>query len=495
MELKTKDYRHFTAGNYEFTEANKALPGDLVELIDGRCLPVKRNKHVLVGTLELNSKTKYGINAKGYPIYLFLPVLRNYPPFIVGSSHKDTSKNVMALINFDSWTDVLPRGSLVRIIGPCDSLAVQEEALMLTYNPYKMPKNIEIELETNTFIGRPPCPENTFNIDPEGCVDIDDVISLTNNELWITIADVDERVSSGSHADNYAALQGQTVYKNGKAIQPMLPYELSENRCSLQPGVLRPGISLVLTFDPLTNVIYRMEWKTTCVFNKKAYDYDTFKEIGKRDGINIEVLQILAEGILGEKTDDPHKWIEAFMLKYNLEAARILRINEEGILRKHSGVDEEKWKTYIALNKDLGFLASSAALYCKGNDPNPIHVGIGSVYCHASSPIRRYADLVNQRIIKDAITGCGIYTIPDIEWLNKRQKDIKRYERDSFFLQNLGKGKIHAIVLGKKIWVEEWKRLVSWKNDLEPGTRVTLDYFVNPNVRHWKERIVYRQVV
>jgi len=213
MELKTKDYRHFSAGGHTFTEANKSFPGDIVEIVDDKCVLVERKKHVLIGTLELNSKTKYGITAKGYPIYLFLPVHRNYPPFIVGSSHKDCSQNVMAVINFDSWTDNLPRGSLVRIIGPCSSLAVQEEALMLTYNPYKMPKNLEIELERTDFIERCHTPENTFNIDPEGCVDIDDVISLTDNQLWITIADVDERVSPGSSVDNYAALQGQTVYK------------------------------------------------------------------------------------------------------------------------------------------------------------------------------------------------------------------------------------------------------------------------------------------
>ena len=495
MELKTKDYKHFTAGEYVFIDACKALPGDLVDIIDGKCLLIKRIKHEIVGTLELNSKTKYGITAKGYPIYLFLPAHRHYPPFIVGSSHKDCSQNVMAVINFDSWTDNLPRGSLVRIIGPCSSLAVHEEALMIAYNPYKMPKNLEIELETTDFINRSPCPENTFNIDPEGCVDIDDVISLTDSQLWITIADVDERVSPGSPADIYAALQGQTVYKNGKAIQPMLPYELSENRCSLQPGVLRPGVSLILSFNPLNYTIQSMEWRMTCVFNKKAYDYDTFKVEGEKDGINLRGLQILAEGILGEKTDDPHRWIEAFMLKYNLEAARILCEIEEGILRKHSGVDHSKWTSYVALNKDLGFLASHAAVYCNVYDPDPKHVGIGHIYCHASSPIRRYADLVNQRIIKEAISGCERYINPNIEWLNKRQKDIKRYERDSFFLQNLGKGQIHAVVLGKKIWVEEWKRLVSWKNDLEPGSRITLDYFVNPNVRHWKERIVYRQVV
>ena len=76
MELQTKDYKHFkleiisnissigsVIDGKEFDGAflaNKSLPGDIV-VWDNKCKIIKRNKHVLVGTLELNSKTKYGL--------------------------------------------------------------------------------------------------------------------------------------------------------------------------------------------------------------------------------------------------------------------------------------------------------------------------------------------------------------------------------------------------------------------------------------------------
>ena len=501
MELKTKDYCRFSIGDFTFNGAkfaNKALPGDIVEW-DGNCNLIKRNKHLLiVGTLELNSKTKYGMTKRGYPMYLFVPFDRSYPQFIVGSSHKDCSKNCIGIINFESWDeDVLPRGTLVRIVGQCGDSSAEEEAILLTYHPYKMSKTLDmaIELEKNDFIYRNHCPEQTFNIDPVGCMDIDDVLSIVGNEIWITIADVAERVSCGSAIDIFAAKQGQTVYCEGKAILPMLPYELSELRCSLCPGELKPGVTLKLICDNYG--IVKVLWDLTCVKNKKSYDYDTFIEKGTADGINIQFIQRIAESILREKTNDPHKWIEAFMLKYNTEAAELLSIKERGILRKHSGPDKEKWEKYASWDKDMIVLANSAAKYCSVDDPSPNHVGIGSVYCHASSPIRRYADLFNQRILKSIIrddSSISDVEYPvNIEWLNKRQQDSKRYERDYFFQKNLGVGELEGIVLSeKRVWIKTWKRICTWKNTLEPGSCISLKYFVNQNSRHWKDRIVFQ---
>jgi hypothetical protein len=180
------------------------------------------------------------------------------------------------------------------------------------------------------------------------------------------------------------------------------------------------------------------------------------------------------------------------MIYYNIHAAKILSYCNEGILRKHSGPNMEKWKKYLEWDKDLVGLASSAAEYCYINDPEPTHVSFGDIYCHASSPIRRYADLFNQRIIKSCIVNKSIIQDVDINWLNKRQKDCKRYERDNFFLQNLGSDYIHGIVLSeKKVWIKTWKRICTWKNDHPPGTKVNLTYFVNQNTRYWKDRIVF----
>jgi len=503
--LQTKDYVHFRVNDIEFTgfeKAGKALPGDTVKWNGSSCELIERKKkHVITGTVELASKTKYGITAKGYLMYLFVPFDKSYPSMVVGSSHKDCSRNYIGLAEFDSWERTLPRANLIRLLGPCGDFAVEAEAILLTYHPYKMPKMMELELETTDFMNREICPEQTFNIDPKGCMDIDDALSIRGNEIWITIADVAERVSQNSPVDMFASVQGQTVYRNGNVVLPMLPPHLSEIRCSLHPGEFKPGVSLVLTCTEHPFTIISTCWKLTAIRNLKSYDYDTFVEKARKDGINTIFIQSIAEHILGYSTDDPHKWVEAFMLKYNMETAKILRMIGQGILRKHSGAEEEKWKLYSQWG--LESLAMASAEYCNANDPSPKHMSLGQdVYCHATSPIRRYADLVNQRILKTYIDGSipAIQNV-NIDWINQRQKNGKRYERDIFFLENLGKGRLDATVIdvktGKmKLWIPSWKRIISWKTDskLIAGIQIKLDYFVNQNSRNWKERIVYRLV-
>jgi exoribonuclease R len=107
----------------------------------------------------------------------------------------------------------------------------------------------------------------------------------------------------------------------------------------------------------------------------------------------------------------------------------------------------------------LAVLANKSAQYCPANDPEPIHYGLkANIYCHASSPIRRYADLVNQRVLKAALIGQNLDVQPDVRWMNERQTDLKRYERDLFLLDQItanAVGKITALVLDVQPFVLE----------------------------------------
>ncbi len=534
--LHTKDYMDFTVVSHtgqplcEFMgakAAGKALPGDSVRWNSTKqcCELLSRTKHwPIVGILELTSKTKYGMSSRGVPMYLFTPSRKEYPMMVVGCSERNCSKNRLALVEFDYWNDAgLPRGNLRKLIGICGDQSAEQETILLTYNPFPTLKTIP-DPAPICWEGRVDTPPMTFNIDPEGCRDIDDVLSIVPpnesgiGELWITIADVAEVIPHNSVLDKAAQLQGLTAYENGQAVKPMLPHIYSEGHCSLLPGVERPGVSLILTVKQTDSIqMISKRWCLSRVRNSKQYSYNNIIYQGSHDGIPIPFLSRVASELLRRSTYDPHEWVEATMLEYNKEVGKLLRKAGTGILRKHSMPDLQQLAKYMMLGgKELAVLANQSATYCAADDPDPLHYGLSShAYCHCSSPIRRYADLFNQRVLKQIISNQPVFhELANLSWLNQRQTDLKRFERDLFLLSKLTCNQIHqiqALVLDVvpyecnglpmkkiKLWIPSWKRKYTWKTSTEisevigTGVEITLSYFANPSVRFWKQKMVFR---
>ena len=519
--LTTKDYKTFVVGEITFRDyklANRCLPGDDVTFDDTGCSLVKRaNYGYIVGTLELNSKYKYGHTAKGYPLYLFTPHNRSYPQLRVGSSEKDTSKNTICLVEFLDWNaaDHLPRGNLVKVLGHAGTFHVEAEALKWLYGCPSLKKEKDLTLGISNFLNRPLLEGITINIDPPGCRDIDDVITMKQIKegLWnfaITIADVAEWVSINSDLDLEARKKGQTLYQNGTAVLPMFPLALSEDEASLLPSKTRLGVSLLFQWNAEQETLSNVEWKETQIKNHMSHTYESILQT-RPFGFSVEGLKTLCSHLKGSETGDPHEWVEELMLFYNKQAARLLLPYREGLLRTHSGADKELLERWIRVNPTLEFLAYQAATYeLIDTTRAQVHIGLGSVpYCHASSPLRRYADLVNQRCIK-AILRKEIppYTELDLaQHLNQCQAQAKKHDRDYIFLRQLllynydtheQLGIVLSILEDKmkvKVYVVAWKRVVSVKyteSIYKPGDQVILEYYSDMKRVGWKDRMVFR---
>jgi ribonuclease R len=92
----------------------------------------------------------------------------------------------------------------------------------------------------------------TFTIDPVTARDYDDAISARREgdaiRAWVHIADVGAYVRPGSAIEREAYRRATSVYVPG-AVEPMLPPALSNDACSLVPGVDRLAVTAEMLLE------------------------------------------------------------------------------------------------------------------------------------------------------------------------------------------------------------------------------------------------------
>lgn len=490
------------------SQAHRCLPGDKVDVSSGYVELVDRGDHELVGVLHLTSKYMYGMTSRNVPLYLCEPLNKGYPCFRVACKEKDRSQNCLVAFGFESWDpgSELPRGSLRQVLGPVEDPAVEAKALAHLSCPYIAPKG-DPPPDFLMSPDRIQFTTGTFNIDPPGCKDIDDVLTLIPNEdgswtIAITIADVSETVCRGSKQYTIAQKIAATTYQDGIAVRPMFHSSLSENVCSLLPGTQRYGLSLVFQWAPEKGILQEPHFCESIVVNQESYTYES---IYSSKTVPLEILRLFASELAGKPTIDSHEWIEHCMLFYNTHAAKLLSTLGLGILRAHDEPLQEKSKLLASIDPSLKFLAYKSAVYAPVSD-SVRHYGLNlDVYCHASSPIRRFADLVNQYIIKAHLHSADLpYSKNELQLilneLNRRQKHIASAERDFAFLNAILQSEsstVEGIALWTEgqfqmYWIPSWQTTLRMpiKKECVPGERVNISYYSDRRKAKWKERII-----
>lgn len=238
----------------------------------------------------------------------------------------------------------------------------------------------------------------TFTIDPDDAKDFDDAISFRElasdrYEIGVHIADVTHYIKPGSSLDKEAYQRGTSVYLVDRTI-PMLPEVLSNDLCSLKPGVDRLTFSIIFELNKDGKIL--KEWVgKTIIHSKKRFNYgEAEKSLTDRTGLfhhELATINRLAKKIAKDRfkngaifldqeevkfeldknglpikvyslvRGDSHKLIEEFMLLANRRIAELMSKKKKGsrdnifLYRIHGLPNKEKMQDLSFFLKKLGY--------------------------------------------------------------------------------------------------------------------------------------------
>ena len=161
-----------------------------------------------------------------------------------------------------------PAGRVIEILGRPGEIGVDVEIIIRKHHlPNIFPDEVQQEARAtqaqvaeSDLAGRRDFRNLPIvTIDGETARDFDDAVHVTplpngHYELQVHIADVAHYVARGSGLDREARLRGTSVYFPNRAV-PMLPEELSNGICSLNPKVDRLVMSVVMELDEAAKLV------------------------------------------------------------------------------------------------------------------------------------------------------------------------------------------------------------------------------------------------
>lgn len=505
----------------------KWMPGDVVSPTTGAVM--KRTCGRVVGIVDVLNRTRFGTTARGIPLYIMYPIDVTYPPFLVALKTKPAG-NILAIARYEHWDGIWPRAGLESQIGLVGDLKSELDAMIKT-----LPTAPKASLDTESHAAEAESDTTkhvrldwdvVLHIDPPGCKDVDDVLCWKHRgdsvQFSIGIADVASWITEGSDLDCCAFERGATLYREGEAIEPMLPAAISESLASLRrDDSLRPAVCLTFDLERSEDGAWKCSpgrWELHMLRVTESYTYDSIHSNAERAS---QVQRYLSSVCNTELGTDSHEWIERAMILYNRRVGEELQRAGVGLLRSHAGTTNEEYAT-LAMEtgcREIGWLGSSAGTYVAPSE-NTGHSGLSlACYTHASSPLRRYVDLLNQRWIRALFFGFPPPACPaPAHEYNVRSKRIRRLERDMYFLSRvLARGdsrgaelpsapgyvleikKSHGGMEKWRVYVPEWKRVVSCAfvgglddDVVKKGTHVTVRMYLDTRQGDWSRRFIYQ---
>jgi ribonuclease R len=342
------------------------------------------------------------------------------------------------------------------------------EALNTTYKCYSIPPPFKPAFKGTPLYTKEPQAHldvSTFSIDPEGCLDADDAITILPDEHRVLIHIVDiASLLTDSGTECVAAGQAFTLYLPNKDTH-LLPESFATGLWSLKPGVPRKVITVDVRFEEETTKVKSYDIYQDTIISTAAYTYEEAEEFirtasnpefayiqrlmslfpSKRP-LCIPQLQMTVDPKTGQltsfktttNTDIAHKFIEQMMILANTIVSQHLsthpqtqevyaRIPQRFHSTSRSLVEVN---TPIPLSPTVqSFLAIKQFAAANYSAQDQGHFGLGlSSYTHFTSPLRRYFDVLIHRLLAGSIYDAkGLDLL--LDHINVQERKVESLQR------------------------------------------------------------------
>ena len=434
---------------------------------------IRTNKNI-PGILLLEGNKTFGRNKKKL-FYKCKPHDSNLPffliPYEMPMGFNKNFKNKYITFYFISWEERHPYGIISQNIGDVYNLpAFYEYQLYCKYlhdsisqsisHTKKSLKNNTPEYYENIILNNPNDygsykqydNEYIFSIDPEGCLDKDDAISIkkmdnniiinvyiANVWVWLNVLDLWDLIGS----------RISTIYFPDFK-RPMLPTIVGETLCSLEKNTNKFVFVMEFHFSIINGKYLENTEKNTLnqgfVKISENYSYEE-KRLLKNKSYK-DLMKITKQ--IDNNITNSHDVVEYWMLKMNERLAFIMRKQNIGIYRvvkshnKNININE----TFPFIIKVLEQQISGKYVEISQNENNIEHEVLGySQYIHFTSPIRRMPDLLNQICwVYNTISPLNMNNkaiefykkhVSELDVLNNKMKKIRRIQNDCHILSTV----------------------------------------------------------
>lgn len=419
-----------------------------------------------VGILHVSSKSivKSGISKSDMCRKKFTPFNRNFPEIYVKTKKIVPGPDEYAVVKYENVDGNIINCEICEYLGKVGDYKSESkvlQALVTSHWTKKYDKTFQNLSKLDiTPIRRDLTNLNVYSIDPEGCEDIDDALSIRKiddfYEIGIHIADVSSYIEENSVQDIELSNRIETVYLNNKVFNfntiHMIPEKLSIEHISLKSGKNKRSFSILIKTNSNFEII-EINFVKTIIKVKENLSYEKAQIIIEENKLNtsndLVMLYNIGEKLKEQISDsfnsvieyDSHQMVEVFMIIANkLVAEKIQSCDDKHVLlrtqNKTIKINCEKLNDNInekILNK---YIASSLerAKYKLGSEMCD-HSGLNlKFYTHFTSPMRRYCDILVHRQLYKIINGESITKIPTkniflINYYSKFYKYVQEYSK------------------------------------------------------------------